>query len=75
MPEIWLNYGNNDVVLDILAENLDEKAAFDSKTMDESLINEKLESIDLSKAFARYQIMRCSSLYPKGKNTCASLIF
>jgi len=33
------------------------------------------ESIDLSKAFARYQIMRCSSLYPKGKNTCASLIF
>ena len=49
MPEIWLNYGNNDVVLDILAENLDEKAAFDSKTMDESLINEKLEGIDLSK--------------------------
>ena len=49
MPEIWLNYGNNDVVLDILAENLDEKPAFDSKTMDESLINEKLEGIDLSK--------------------------
>ena len=36
MPEIWLNYGNNDVVLDILAENLDEKPALDSKTMDES---------------------------------------
>ena len=46
MPEIWLNYGNNDVVLDILAENLDEKPALDSKTMDESEINEKLESID-----------------------------
>ena len=50
MPEIWLNYGNNDVVLDILAENLDEKPALDSKTMDESEINEKLESIDLSKS-------------------------
>ena len=52
MPEIWLNYGNNDVVLDILAENLDEKPALDSKTMDESEINEKLESIDLSKSVA-----------------------
>jgi len=49
MPEIWLNYGNNDVVLDILAENLDEKPSFDSKIMDNSTINEKLESVDLSK--------------------------
>ncbi len=50
MPEIWLNYGNNDVVLDILAENLSEKPTFDSKPMDESLINEKLQSTDLSKS-------------------------
>ena len=49
MPEIWLNYGNNDVVLDILAENLEEKPVFDNKPMDESLISEKLESVDLSK--------------------------
>ena len=49
MPEIWLNYGNNDVVLDILAENLEEKPVFDNKIMDESIINEKLESIDFSK--------------------------
>ena len=49
MPEIWLNYGNNDVVLDILAENLDEKPSFDSKIMDNSTINEKLESVELSK--------------------------
>jgi len=25
MPEIWLNYGSTDVVLDIKAENLEEK--------------------------------------------------
>jgi len=25
MPEIWLNYGPTDVVLDIKAENLEEK--------------------------------------------------
>ena len=25
MPEIWLNYGKNEVVLDIMAENLDER--------------------------------------------------
>ena len=49
MPEIWLNYGNNDVVLDILAENLEAKPVFDNKPMTESLISEKLESIDLSK--------------------------
>ena len=50
MPEIWLNYGNNDVVLDILAENLDEKPIFDSHLMDDSKINEKIENIDLSKS-------------------------
>jgi len=49
MPEIWLNYGNNDVVLDILAENLDETPVFDATLLDESKINEKLETIDLSK--------------------------
>tara|TARA_B100000029_G_scaffold489310_1_gene546941 strand:- start:1248 stop:2330 length:1083 start_codon:yes stop_codon:yes gene_type:complete len=49
MPEIWLNYGNNDVVLDILAENLEEKLSFEDRSMDESLINEKIENIDLSK--------------------------
>ncbi len=49
MPEIWLNYGNNDVVLDILAENLEEKPVFENKIIDESIINEKLESVDLSK--------------------------
>ena len=50
MPEIWLNYGSNDVVLDILAENLDERPIFDSHLMDDSKINEKIENIDLSKS-------------------------
>ena len=49
MPEIWLNYGNNDVVLDILAENLEERPVFESNNLDDSKINERLESLDLSK--------------------------
>ena len=49
MPEIWLNYGNNDVVLDILAENLEERPIFESNNLDDSKINERLESLDLSK--------------------------
>ena len=49
MPEIWLNYGITDVVLDIKAENLEEKIDSDGKIMDDSAINEKLNSLDLSK--------------------------
>ena len=36
MPEIWLNYGQNEVVLDIQAENLNEKPTDESQTIDES---------------------------------------
>ncbi len=49
MPEIWLNYGITDVVLDIRAENLENKIDSDSKILDDSQINEKLNSIDFSK--------------------------
>jgi len=49
MPEIWLNYGITDVVLDIKAENLEQKIDSDGKIMDDFAINEKLNSIDLSK--------------------------
>jgi len=49
MPEIWLNYGQNEVVLDIMAENLDEKIEFEQPTIDDSTINENLEGFDLSK--------------------------
>ena len=49
MPEIWLNYGVTDVVLDIKAENLEQKIDSDGKIMDDSKINEKLNTLDLSK--------------------------
>ena len=40
MPEIWLNYGQNEVVLDIQAENLDERIEFEQPIIDDSSINE-----------------------------------
>ncbi|MDH3276679.1 MAG: transcriptional regulator [Nitrosopumilus sp.] len=49
MPEIWLNYGITDVVLDIRAENLDQKIESEGTILEDSAINEKLSSIDLSK--------------------------
>jgi hypothetical protein len=49
MPEIWLNYGITDVVLDIRAENLEQKIDSDSKTMDDDAINAKISSVDLKK--------------------------
>ncbi|MCE2505533.1 MAG: transcriptional regulator [Nitrosopumilaceae archaeon] len=49
MPEIWLNYGITDVVLDIRAENLEQKIDSDGKILDDSAINEKLNTIDFSK--------------------------
>ena len=49
MPEIWLNYGLTDVVLDIKAENLEQKIDSDGKILEDSQINEKLTALDLSK--------------------------
>ena len=49
MPEIWLNYGITDVVLDIRAENLEQKIDSDGATIEDSAINEKLSSLNLSK--------------------------
>jgi len=49
MPEIWLNYGSTDVVLDIKAENLEEKIDAEGKTLSDTEIREKLESLDISK--------------------------
>ena len=48
MPEIWLNYGITDVVLDIKAENLEQKIDSDAKIMEDTAINEKIGSIDLT---------------------------
>jgi len=49
MPEIWLNYGSTDVVLDIKAENLEEKINVEGKTLSDSEIKSKLGSLDISK--------------------------
>jgi hypothetical protein len=49
MPEIWLNYGITDVVLDIRAENLEQKIDSDGKILEDTTITEKLGTIDLTK--------------------------
>lgn len=49
MPEIWLNYGQTDVVLDIKAENLDQKIEFETQTLDDTVVSERLDPIDLSR--------------------------
>lgn len=49
MPEIWLNYGATEVVLDIKAENLDQKIELDAPVIDNVQVSEKLDAIDLSK--------------------------
>jgi hypothetical protein len=49
MPEIWLNYGPTDIVLDIRAENLDKKIDSKGVLITDSEIISKLDQIDLSK--------------------------
>ncbi|HET9008675.1 MAG TPA: transcriptional regulator [Nitrosarchaeum sp.] len=49
MPEIWLNYGITDVVLDIRAENLEQKIDSDGKILEDIAIHEKLSTLDLTK--------------------------
>ena len=49
MPEIWLNYGSTEIVLDIRAENLNQKVDSDGKVMDDDTITERLKSINLTK--------------------------
>jgi hypothetical protein len=45
MPEIWLKYGNTEVVLDIKAENLLDYVIEEDQHMGEEEINVKLDSI------------------------------
>lgn len=49
MPEIWLNYGKTDIVLDIRAENLDQQVDSQGKVLSDSEIAEKLNAIDIKK--------------------------
>jgi len=45
MPEIWLNYGVTDVVLDIRAENLEQKIDSDGKIMDDSQLMKNSQNL------------------------------
>lgn len=49
MPEIWLNYGLTDVVLDIKAENLEQKVEYSGPTIDDTVLSERLDAVDLSR--------------------------
>jgi hypothetical protein len=49
MPEIWLNYGITDIVLDIKAENLDQRIEYEAKTLDHTIVSERLDAVDLTK--------------------------
>ncbi|HSG74012.1 MAG TPA: transcriptional regulator [Nitrosopumilaceae archaeon] len=49
MPEIWLNYGKTDIVLDIRAENLDQRLDSEGKSLTDSELSEKLDTLDLTK--------------------------
>lgn len=49
MPEIWLNYGKTDIVLDIRAENLDQQIHSQGNALDDAQLGEKLDSLDFSK--------------------------
>ncbi len=49
MPEIWLNYGATDVVLDIKAENLEQKIEHDGPVLQDSEVSERLDALDITK--------------------------
>jgi len=49
MPEIWLSYGPTDVVLDVMAENLEKQIVSGGVNLTDAEIVSKLESVDLSK--------------------------
>ena len=49
MPEIWLNYGKTDIVLDIWAENLDQQVESQGKVVSDSEFAEKLDTLDITK--------------------------
>ena len=49
MPEIRLDYGVTNVVLDIKAENLEQNIDSEGKPLEDATIQEKLSGLDLSK--------------------------
>ena len=51
MPEIWLNYGSTNAILDIKAENLGQEIKVESNILDDSAIKDRLDALDISKPF------------------------
>ncbi len=49
MPEIWINYGMHDVVLDVRAENLEQNIGSGGQVMDDAAVSERLAALDTSK--------------------------
>ncbi|MFQ6024948.1 MAG: transcriptional regulator [Nitrosopumilaceae archaeon] len=49
MPEIWLNYGVTDAVLDIKAENLEQQIGSQGTTLSDSELATRLDELDISK--------------------------
>jgi hypothetical protein len=49
MPEIWLNYGKTEIVLDIRAENLDQQVESQGKELDDTIFSENLDTLDITK--------------------------
>ena len=49
MPEIWLNYGGTEVVLDIRAENLGQEINSEGAVLEDHAMNERLAGLDLGK--------------------------
>ena len=48
MPEIWLNYGVTEIVLDIRAENLDQQIESGGDALKDDELHEKLAGLDLA---------------------------
>ena len=49
MPEIWLNYGITDVVLDIRSEIIEDQITIDGSILNDQDITERLTPLDLSR--------------------------
>ncbi len=49
MPEIWLNYGATEVVLDIGAENLGQRVDSGGDVLDDAAVGERLGGLDLER--------------------------
>ena len=48
MPELWLNYGSTDIIVDLKVENLSliENSKFDTLALES--LDQKIESIDMN---------------------------